>query len=178
MLNTDNTVALVVDIQERLLPVLHESGDFVANSVKLLTGLRALDVPVLITEQYPKGLGATAADVKTAAGDAPVFEKTRFSAYTDEVAAAIKAHHAENIVLLGCETHICVLQTVLALQLWGLNVYLPQECVASRTPANKKNGLRQCLAAGAVVSNIESVLFQLLRDAKHPAFKTISKLIV
>ena len=178
MLTPDNTLTLVIDIQERLLPVLHENERFIADTVKLITGLRALDVPLLLTEQYPKGLGHTVEAVKTAADNAPVFEKTRFSAWTEDVAAAVRDSGATNIIAVGCETHICMLQTVLDLRAQGLNVYLPQECLTSRTAANKKNGLRQATAAGAIVSNVESVLFQLLQDAKHPAFKTISKLIV
>lgn len=179
MLNINNTVALVVDIQERLMPVLHQHDEFVACSVQLLTGLQALGVPILLTEQYPKGLGATVVAVKDVLPESVVaWEKTRFSAYTEDVQHALKTHQAQNVLVLGCETHICVLQTVLDLRAQGFHVYLPQECLTSRTLSNKENGLQQCRDAGAVISNVESVLFQLLQDAKHPVFKTISKLIV
>lgn len=179
MLHPDNTLALLIDIQERLTPVLHRSADWLADCTTLLQGLQALSVPVMLTEQYPKGLGKTVPPFADMLADAPLFEKTRFSAWTDEVASAVKAQkNIENIIVFGCETHVCVLQTVLDLRQQGYAVYLPQECVSSRTEANKLNGLQQCAAAGAVVSNVESVLFQLLQDAKHPAFKTVSKLIV
>ena len=177
-LTPDNTVCIVVDIQERLVPALHHADAAIERSRVLLQGLQALDVPIVVTEQYPKGLGHTVAAIKLLLGDAvPLFEKTRFSALTDEVAAEIKRLGAQNVILVGAEAHVCMLQTVLDLRAEGLGVYVPQECTTSRDPANKANALAQMAAAGAVVSNVESVLFQLLADAKHPAFKTVSKLI-
>lgn len=173
----DNTACIVVDIQERLNPALHQAEEMVENSRTLLQGLQALDVPVAATEQYPKGLGHTVADVGSLLGGAPVFEKTRFSALIPEVQQFLQSRNIENVVLVGAEAHVCMLQTVLDLRAAGLGVYVPFECTASRAPANKANALEQMCAAGAVVSNVESVLFQLLGDAKHPAFKTVSKLI-
>ena len=133
-------------------------------------------MPHIITEQYPKGLGATVPDIALLTPDAPKFSKTQFSAYTAEVAAALQQGQPENqkpnIILIGCETHICMLQTVLDLRQQGYNVLIP------RTAANKANGLQQIQAAGGIVSNIESLLFMLLKDAQHPQFKAISKLIV
>lgn len=173
----DNTACIVVDIQERLNPALHQAEEMVENSRTLLQGLQALDVPVAATEQYPKGLGHTVAAVGSLLGGAPVFEKTRFSALIPEVQQFLQSRNIENVVLVGAEAHVCMLQTVLDLRAAGLGVYVPFECTASRAPANKANALEQMRAAGAVVSNVESVLFQLLGDAKHPAFKTVSKLI-
>ena len=119
-------------------------------------------------------------DIALLTPDAPKFSKTQFSAYTAEVAAALQSRQPEkqNIILIGCETHICVLQTVLDLRQQGYNVFIPQECATSRTAANKANGLQQIQAVGGIVSNIESLLFMLLKDAQHPQFKAISKLIV
>lgn len=178
MLNPQNTLTLVIDIQERLVPALDNHDEFVANTTKMIKGINLLGIPSLITEQYPKGLGSTLESIKAIIPDASIFAKTQFSAWTDDVVAAATAYHTKNIIIMGCETHVCVLQTVLDLRKRGINVYLPQECVASRTTANKANGLQQCREAGAVISNIESILFQLLGDAKHPSFKSISKLIV
>ena len=178
MMTPENTRLIIVDIQERLLPALHESQAFLAACRQFITGANLLGVPHLITEQYPKGLGATVPDIALLTPDAPKFSKTQFSAYTAEVAAALQLRQPENIVLIGCETHICVLQTVLDLRQQGYNVFIPQECVTSRTAANKANGLQQIQAAGGIVSNIESLLFMLLKDAQHPQFKAISKLIV
>ena len=178
MITPANTALLIVDIQERLLPALYEHQAFLAACRQFITGANLLGVPHIITEQYPKGLGATVPDVALLTPDAPKFSKTQFSAYTAEVAAALQSRQPENIVLIGCETHICMLQTVLDLRQQGYNVFIPQECATSRTAANKANGLQQIQAAGGIVSNIESLLFMLLKDAQHPQFKAISKLIV
>lgn len=178
MSQNDKTLALVIDIQERLMPVLHEAERFAADSAKLIQGLHLLDVPLLLTEQYPKGLGATIDTIKHALPEhTPCFEKTRFSAYTPEVQAAIAAAGAEHIILLGCETHICMLQTARDLRRAGIRVSVAQECLTSRTPENKANGIQQMQQLGVCVSNIESLLFDLLQDAKHPQFKAVSKLI-
>jgi hypothetical protein len=178
MITPTNTALLIVDIQERLLPALHEHQAFLAACRQFITGANLLGVPHIITEQYPKGLGATVPDIALLTPDAPKFSKTQFSAYTAEVAAALQSRQPENIVLIGCETHICMLQTVLDLRQQGYNVFIPQECATSRTAVNKANGLQQIQAAGGIVSNIESLLFMLLKDAQHPQFKAISKLIV
>ena len=180
MITPANTALLIVDIQERLLPALHEHQAFLAACRQFITGANLLGVPHIITEQYPKGLGATVPDIALLTPNAPKFSKTQFSAYTAEVAAALHSRQPEkqNIILIGCETHICVLQTVLDLRQQGYNVFIPQECATSRTAANKANGLQQIQAAGGIVSNIESLLFMLLKDAQHPQFKAISKLIV
>ena len=180
MITPANTALLIVDIQERLLPALHEHQAFLVACRQFITGANLLGVPHIITEQYPKGLGATVPDIALLTPDAPKFSKTQFSAYTAEVAAALKSRQPEkqNIILIGCETHICMLQTVLDLRQQGYNVFIPQECATSRTAANKANGLQQIQAAGGIVSNIESLLFMLLKDAQHPQFKAISKLIV
>lgn len=177
-LNPSNTLAIIVDIQERLMPVLHESEHFVAKSAQMIQGLQALDIPMILTEQYPKGLGKTVDSIQSLLNEnVPVFEKTQFSAMTDDVLAELKSKPIENIILIGCETHVCMLQTVLDLREHPWQVYVPQECITSRTLENKNNGLQQIREAGATISNIESLLFQLLGDAKHPVFKTISKLI-
>lgn len=176
-LRTDNTACLIVDIQERLTPALHEAERFTAACTLLIQGLHALGIPMMATEQYPQGLSTTLPEIKSLLSDTPFVEKTRFSAVLPETEDFIRRHNAQNIVLIGAETHICMLQTALDLRAQGLNVYIPAECAASRNPANKANGLEQMRAAGATVGNGESLLFALLRDAKHPAFKTISKLV-
>ena len=176
-LRTDNTACLIVDIQERLTPALHEAERFTAACTLLIRGLHALGIPMMATEQYPQGLGTTLPEIKSLLPDTPFVEKTRFSAVLPETEDFIRRHNAQNIVLIGAETHICMLQTALDLRAQGLNVYIPAECAASRNPANKTNGLEQMRAAGVTVGNGESLLFALLRDAKHPAFKTISKLV-
>lgn len=177
-MNAEQTLCIVVDIQERLLPALHNADAMVERSRIVIQGLQAIGVPLAVTEQYPKGLGKTTPAVQLLLDDTvPVFEKTRFSAVIDEITALLAQKAVKNVILVGAEAHVCMLQTVQDLRAQGLNVYVPADCTTSRDPANKENALQQMRDLGAVVSNSESVLFQLLADAKHPAFKTVSKLI-
>lgn len=176
-LTTENTSCIIVDIQDRLLPALYHNHVFIEKCRIAIQGLTALDIPMVITEQYPQGLGYTTQAVKLLLPDAPVFEKTRFSAWLPEIKSFLEQRRAENVILIGAETHVCILQTALDLRENNFNVYLPFQCTTSRDLSNKDNALNLMTQNGVVIGNIESLLFQLLRDAKHPAFKTISKLI-
>lgn len=177
-MNPENTLCLIIDIQERLLPALHDKDDMLHYSRILIQGLHALGVPFAVTEQYPKGLGNTVSAVSLLLPEGtPVVEKTRFSAFLPEIQEILRKNDIKNVILVGAEAHICMLQTALDLKAQGYAVSLPFECTASRTTANRDNSLAQMSRQGIIVSNVESILFQLLGDAKHPAFKTISKLI-
>ncbi|KPN71872.1 isochorismatase family protein [Neisseria sp. 83E34] len=176
-LKTNNTECIVVDIQERLMPALHASEVMLQSCTVLLKGLNKLNVPIQVTEQYPKGLGKTLPEIAELTKNAPVYEKTRFSAYLPEIEKKLANRQVRHVILIGAETHVCMLQTVLDLSRAGIQVYVPFECTSSRKLQNKDNALQQMRDAGAVVSNVESVLFQLLQDAKHEAFKEISGLI-
>lgn len=180
MLHTNHTIALVVDIQERLIPAMNHAEQFIDACAKMVEGLNILGIPVALTEQYPKGLGATVDKIRSQFNpNSPIFEKTLFSAYTEEVKHWIEQHSSvKSIILIGCETHVCILQTALDLKAAGYEVYLAQECLASRTETNRQNGMAQMQQNGAIISNIESILFMLLKDAKHQNFKAISKLIL
>lgn len=173
----NNTECIVVDLQERIVPVLHASEVMLQSCGILLKGLNKLNVPLMATEQYPRGVGKTIPQIAELLGNAPVFEKTRFSAYTNEIEKKLANRQVKNVILIGAETHICMLQTVFDLLNAGIGVHVPFECTSSRKLQNKENALRQMRDAGAVIDNVESVLFQLLQDAKHEAFKEISALI-
>lgn len=173
----DNTLCLIVDMQQRLLPALHGAPSMVAQTRLLLQGLQTLGVALLATEQYPKGLGATVPEIADFLDTAPRVEKTRFSACTPEVNAALDARGARHIIVVGAESHVCVLQTVLELRHGGRQVHVPADCVASRHLPHKELALRQMREAGVIITSPESLLFQLLGDAQHPAFKTISNLV-
>lgn len=176
-LTAENTSCIIVDIQERLLPALYHNHEFVEKCRVAIQGLDALNIPMVITEQYPKGLGNTTPAVKLLLPETPVIEKTRFSAWLPETKSFLEQRRAENVVLIGAEAHVCMLQTALDLRENNFNVYLPAECTTSRCLNNKDNALNLMAQNGVTIGNIESLLFQLLRDAQHPAFKTISKLI-
>jgi nicotinamidase-related amidase len=181
-LDPKQTVVVVVDIQDRLAAAMPaEQVERVKRSARILIEAgRLLGAPVLATEQYPKGLGATLpeiAEVLRAAG-APCFEKVDFSAcdaagFGDRLAAT----RANAAVVLGMETHVCVYQTVRDLVLRGFDVYVPVDGVASRREDHREVGLALCEKAGATSTTSETVVFDWLAQASGDAFKQISKLV-
>ncbi len=176
----DDAALLVVDYQERLFAAMpSKAGErHLANVVRLLKGAGALELPVVVTEQYPKGLGPTLPALRAAQPDLAPVEKTEFSCCANpEARAAIAATGRKRVIVAGMETHVCVYQTVLDLLAAGYWPHVVSDACLSRTQANWSLGLRMCKQAGAVVTGTETALFQLLGRAGGDAFKTISKLV-
>ncbi len=181
LLDTEDSVLVVVDIQQRLTAAMPEdvARPMIVNSVKLLSAAELLGVPVLLTEQYPKGLGATVDDVLQKLPQASqCFEKTGFSCCAaDDFNLALNAVRRKQVVLLGQETHVCVLQTAFDLLQTGYKVFVVDDAVCSRRGEHKQSALQRMQHSG--IRNVchESVLFEWLRDANHPQFKAISALV-
>lgn len=173
-------VLVVVDVQERLFNAMdaERRDDMVANVKILLSAVQRLGVPVLVTEQYPKGLGRTLPEVRTLLGDVPAFEKTAFScAGADGFMDRLRDLGADHVLLTGIEAHVCVLLTALDLLARGLRVSIVADAVCSRRPASLETGLGQARQAGAVITSTETVVFQLLGGADSDAFRELSKLL-
>ncbi|HKK05675.1 MAG TPA: hydrolase [Gammaproteobacteria bacterium] len=175
---------VVIDVQERLASAMDKKvrEHLLDNTARLIQAAGLLEIPVRRTEQYPKGLGPTEpalAELLTEIPTGAPVEKTAFSCCAvDEFNAAVDSSpERHQIVLTGMESHVCVLQTALELQAAGRQVFVVADAVCSRSKANHKNALRRLASAGVVVSNTESVMFEWMRDAKHPQFKAISKLL-
>jgi len=171
----------IIDVQERLAASMDAKvlDGLVRNTSILIEAANALDIPILRSEQYPKGLGPTLSAISDKLPHGQnAREKTCFSACAAAgMAEVLNNGGREQLVLTGMETHICVLQTALELQQRGMQVFVVQDAVCSRRKANHKNALARLRQAGVIVSNTESVLFEWLSDASHPQFKTLSKLI-
>ncbi|ARR02985.1 YcaC-related amidohydrolase [Campylobacter vicugnae] len=163
-------LVLVIDIQERLTPVMSDAEELVANSLKFLQIAKELGLRVIATEQYTKGLGETLKSLDSFIDEK--FQKMKFSAYS---AIKDELKGAQNIYIIGIEAHICVYQTALDLIKNGYNVTLIDECISSRDPKNK--ALAYANLKDVKVKPLEMVAFELLQTAHHPSFKTISKLI-
>jgi nicotinamidase-related amidase len=173
-------VLVVVDVQERLFNAMdaERRDDMVANLKILLGAARRLEVPVLVTEQYPKGLGRTLPELRTLLTDTPPFEKTAFScAGAEGFVDRLRAIGADHVILTGIEAHVCVLLTALDLLKHGLSVSIVADAVCSRRAANLEIGLGQARQAGAVITATETVVFQLLGRADTDAFRELSKLL-
>ncbi|MBQ9874311.1 MAG: isochorismatase family protein [Thermoguttaceae bacterium] len=176
-LTPDNAIALIVDLQEKLVPAMDDAPRLVARSKYLLEGLSVLQIPVVQTRQYPKGLGDTLAEIQEAAPSAKYFDKTTFGCLeTKEIRDFFVADSRPNVLLAGIETHICVLQTALELLELGKRVYLIADCSTSRSPFDAQIAQERAFQAGVVPATAEAILFETTRDAGSPYFKAISKL--
>jgi isochorismate hydrolase len=181
LLNSDNSLLIVVDLQTKLSNVMpSEMASLTTqNTLKLIEAANKLDIPMLVTEQYPQGLGATEEIITESLSlSTPIFEKTGFSCCASaEFCDALETSEHGQVILVGQETHVCVLQTALDLLQRGRQVFVVADAVSSRSPEHKLNALQRMQHHGVVVTNYESVLFEWLKDAKHPHFKTISALV-
>jgi nicotinamidase-related amidase len=175
-LEGERCALVVVDIQEKLLPPIHEKERLLRNAQLLIRLANMLEVPVLMTTQYAKGLGGTVAPIAELAPHAPAMDKTEFSCFgSEQFCSALKAlPRARNTVLLcGMEAHICVMQTALAALTKGYLVHVASDAVGSRSEWNWKIGLQRMRDAGAVISSTEMMMYELLRSSGTPVFKQL-----
>ena len=165
-LTKEEAVLMVIDIQERLVPVMEKKEQVIGNTNILISISNELNIPILVTEQYPKGLGRTVEALKTS-----------FTACTEALVSDLEKLGRKKIIITGMETHVCVFQTVRDLIKRGYHVFVVQDGVCSRTEENYKNGLDLMDRMGAMVTNTETVFFDLMKAAGTPEFKKLSKLI-
>jgi len=177
-LDAANTVLLLIDFQERLFPVMYDKEKLLKNVVKLIKGAKVLEIPLILTEQYPKGLGPTIPEIKELIPDIKPVEKVCFSC-TDEAAfnQALKTLKRQQVLIAGIEAHICVYQTAMALAREGYEVQVVSDCVASRDPENKAAALFKLGAAGIISTTTEMALFEMLKVAQGDKFKQISGIV-
>ena len=177
----DQSVLVVVDVQTRLMAAMQsDTRDRVVNSVKtLLRAASALDIPTVITEQYPRGLGHSEPTVlQNKPSVCEVLEKTSFSVCgVDRFNQLLAMSGRNQVVMCGVEAHVCILQSALQLHLAGIDVFVVADAVCSRTDANRENALARMQFAGITLASVESIVFEWLGDSKHPAFKDVSALI-
>lgn len=178
MLNIENSLLFIVDVQDRLVGMLKNGDEIAKNNVILSKTARILGVPVVVSEQYPKGLGATIAEVSEQIDGANVYEKTTFSAMSmDVIRDRLAEFNRKKIILTGIESHICVYQTARALLEMGYEVYVVKNAVASRSSKDYRTSLELMRDYGARLTCVETVLFELLGSSRNPHFKEIQSLI-
>jgi nicotinamidase-related amidase len=177
-MHAQETLAIGIDYQERLIPAIHDKETLIRNSRLLFSGLEILEVPVIVSRQYPKGLGDTVPEIREVTGKATVRDKTSFSCYQDStIRTMVHAAGRRNIVLSGTETHVCVLQTAVDLRADGFRVSIVADCAGSRKPDDKKYGLKRAAGEGVTLVTYEQLLFELLAGATSPAFKSLAALL-
>jgi nicotinamidase-related amidase len=175
LLTAESTVLLLIDLQERLVPVIHDGQFVVARAARLAEAAQLLNVPIRATEQYPAGLGSTVSPL----ADYPqaVLTKTTFSATADPGFSSLLPSGVSEIVVAGCEAHVCVLQTVLGLVPRGHRVLMVADAVGSRDPADRAVAIDRARQHGVEIVTSEMVLFEWIRDAQHPKFRQVQKLL-
>jgi nicotinamidase-related amidase len=173
-----HTIGLVIDIQERLVPVMEESEQLIQNSTKLIQGLQILGLPILVTQQYTKGLGETVAEIKSVFNDFKYIEKRDFSCFDEPVVAEkLAISGVKNVIICGIESHVCVLQTAIDLKTAGYNPVVVMDCVSSRSFDNIDLASERFRFEGIMMTSMESILFELTRSSAASEFKEISKLM-
>jgi nicotinamidase-related amidase len=178
LLDRERSILLVIDVQERLAPAIHEGPAVVATIRKLLSAAAELAVPVLATEQYSKGLGYTIEPVAELLPAGAVIEKINFSAAREPLfLERVRRLDRSQIVVTGTETHVCVLQTTLVLAELGFDCFLVADAVGSRAPVNRDVALERMRARGVQIVTAEMVMFEWLGQADTPAFKKVLPLI-
>ena len=179
-LERDKAVLVVIDVQEKLCLAMDDAvlKQLVKNISTLLDSAAELNIPVLVTEQYVKGLGGTLPELKEKATSASCYEKMTFSCCgSPEFVAALKASGRSQVIITGTETHVCVLQTVIELREAGMDVHIVKDAMMSRSKQNWRTSIQTMTLAGAIPTCTESVLFQLLKVAGTDEFKKLSKLV-
>lgn len=192
-LDPQKTALLVVDVQERLLPHMHNAADVLTRVSRLVEGFAVLDLPVVVTEQYRKGLGATAPELQAilnrpvaagvsgisggSGGTVSIFEKLRFSACIDPVREELARLEVRSVVVCGIESHVCVLQSCLDLAELGYATFVVADAVGSRRAEDQHWAISRLVSAGVTPTTAEAALFELLQEAGGAKFKAMLKIV-
>jgi nicotinamidase-related amidase len=175
----EDTVAITVDIQSKLFPSIYDNEKIERNCIKLINGLKIFEIPLIVTEQYVKGLGETIPSIKDALKeDYNPIEKMAFSCcQSKDIMKFIKDFNKTHVILFGIETHVCVMQTALDLLGLGITPVIVEDCVSSRNPNDKKMAIKRLRQDGAIITTLESLLFEICQESGTDEFKQLLKVV-
>ena len=177
-ITSEHSIGLVIDFQEKLVPHMYEEQEMIKNTERLIQGLKILEIPVLTTQQYTKGLGSTVKSLSQHLSGIPKIEKLSFSCCGEpDFMNELRRHRKKFVIIAGIETHVCVLQTATDLIESGYKPVVVKDCVSSRKPGDKETAISRMRDEGAIISSCESILFELCQIAGTDKFKAISKLV-
>lgn len=172
------TQCMIIDMQEKLVPAMFNKEACEDRVCMLARGLNLLEIPMLITQQYTKGLGGSLPSVYEAAGTKEFFDKRTFScAQDDNIVAALQKKNRKNVLICGTEAHVCVLQTCIDLKALGFQPILVIDAIASRKKSDLKAAIKRAMQEGVIITTAEAVLFELTVDSRHPKFRDISNVV-
>lgn len=178
ILNRRRSALLIVDVQERINAAVLHRQQVVDNTVRMVRACQILGIPIFVTEQYPQGLGPTESPVRETLGEIVPYTKLTFSCCgVKELMEQLHQHRVHQVIMVGIETHVCVLQTALDLLAGGFQVHVLRDAVSSRNEVDYQTALERMQTAGVVMSTVETALFELLEQARTPEFKEVAKLI-
>jgi len=178
ILKKESTALLIIDLQEKILPVIRNAETVIENTIKLINGFRTLQLPIFFTEQYPKGLGPTSSKILTELQGYNAIQKMSFSCFgAEDLFNELRSKKLHQIVVTGVESHVCVQQTVLDLLANDFQVNVAADAVSSRKEFDFIIALERMRTLGAEITTTESVLFELLEVCGTPEFKAISKIV-
>lgn len=178
ILNKEKTALLIIDIQEKILNVMHSPKEVISNTLKLIRGCKILGIPIFFTEQYPKGLGPTTDELLDELKDLVPIQKMSFSCSgAGELFATLKLKNISQVVVCGIESHVCVQQTVLDLLANDFQVDVASDAISSRKEFDYTIALQRMSKNGAEITSTESILFELLNVCGTDEFKQISKIV-
>jgi nicotinamidase-related amidase len=174
----ENSICIVIDIQERLFPVMANKEGLLKNCQTLISGFNELMLPVIVTQQYTKGLGNTVPEITDCIPNFKYIEKTAFSCYDEPTFVEnIEEFNVQNVIICGIESHVCVMQTAIDLKEAGYRPIVVADCISSRSEQNKMLAIERFKHEGIMAVSCESILFELVRDTASAHFKAISKLV-
>ncbi|NIR50283.1 hydrolase [candidate division KSB1 bacterium] len=178
ILNRNQTALLIVDVQTKINAVMLDGETVVESTVKLIKAANTLNLPIFMTEQYPKGLGPSDPKILEALQGMQPIQKMSFSCCgSEQLMSRLKEQNIKQIIVTGIEAHVCVQQTALDLLAQDFQVHVPQEATSSRKQLDYQTALERMSRAGVVLTTLESVLFELLEEAGTPEFKEVTRLI-
>lgn len=176
LINSTQSCLLVVDIQERLMSGIYKSEQLIENTLWLIKMAQLIDVPVIASEQYPRGIGPTVTTLRELLSEDNIKDKTVFScADSPDCLEMIEQQKRQQVIIVGMESHVCVLQTALRLQELGKEVFVVADAISSRDPLDVELAIARMRQAGIEIVSREMVAFEWLRDSGHAQFKTFSK---
>ena len=177
-INRENTIALVVDLQDKLVPTVVNSKELISSSICLLKGLKLMKIPILVTQQNTKGLGPTIPEINKTIGNFSYIEKMTFSCYREPAFIRVLNRIGKrNVIIMGLEAHVCILQTTLDLLYNNFTPVIVYDCVSSSSELDKEVALWRMRDVGSVITTCESIIFELCREAGTDEFKELLKLV-
>jgi len=178
LLSKDGAVLLIIDIQEKLFPHIHKKEEVSKNVRRLIKFVKVVGIPIVLTEQYPKGLGRTIREIKELIPEVKPIEKVEFSCLgSEEFRGALKRLDAKTLILTGIETHICVSQTAIEALDMGYGVHVVSDATSSRREEDRTVGIERMRQGGAVISSTEMLIYEVLRRAGTKEFKEVLRLV-